>query len=109
MLIGGEDEKFRDPARRDALLNKKEIKLVKSYHRIKPKTDFNVDFVWAGTFGETKDSLPYIGEHKDFPHSYFVLGFGGNGITFSVTGMEMVSLWMEGKQHPLSRYFAFGR
>ncbi|MGC4129014.1 MAG: hypothetical protein QM564_05500 [Bergeyella sp.] len=31
-----------------------------------------------------------------------VCGFGGNGITFSVTGMEMVSLWLKGKKHLLS-------
>jgi glycine/D-amino acid oxidase-like deaminating enzyme len=33
---------------------------------------------------ETKDGLPYIGKHPNFPSAYFVLGFGGNGITFSV-------------------------
>ena len=51
----------------------------------------------VGTFGTTKDGLPYIGEHKDFLNSYFVLGFGGNGITFSVVGMEMVSSWLKGE------------
>jgi glycine/D-amino acid oxidase-like deaminating enzyme len=44
-----------------------------------------MDFV-CGYFGETKDGLPYIGKHPNFPSAYFVLGFG-NGITFSI-GME---------------------
>lgn len=109
MLIGGEDEKFRDPVRRDRLLEIKENKLINSYNKIRPHAIFNVDFTWAGTFGETKDSLPYIGSHPDFLRSYFVLGFGGNGITFSVTGMQMVSKWLKNKKHPLSEYFAFGR
>ncbi|ULT29112.1 FAD-dependent oxidoreductase [Sphingobacterium sp. E70] len=67
------------------------------------------DFSWAGTFGVTKDGLPYIGEHKAFKNSYFVCGFGGNGITFSVTAMEMVAFWLENRKHPLSEWFKFGR
>ena len=109
MLIGGEDEEFSNPRKRDELLNKKEEKLVKSYKKMLPESSFLVDFTWAGTFGETKDGLPYIGEHEDFKNSYFVLGFGGNGITFSVTGMEMVSAWLKNKDHKLSKYFKFGR
>ncbi len=109
ILIGGEDEEFKDATKRDELLAKKEQKLIKSFHKINPDKAFYPDFVWAGTFGETKDGLPYIGTHKNFKNSYFVLGFGGNGITFSVTGMEMVSDWLQGKKHPLTNYFRFGR
>lgn len=109
MLIGGEDEEFRNPLKRDALIGKKEQKLLRSFAKYLPDIPFHSDFAWAGTFGETEDGLPYIGEHKSFKNSYFVLGFGGNGITFSVTGMEMVSDWLKGKKHLLTPYFAFGR
>lgn len=109
LLIGGGDEDFVDAKKRDSLLGKKEKEILKALKKIKPDYHFYTDFVWAGTFGETKDGLPYIGEHKKFKNSYFVLGFGGNGITFSVTGMEMASLFMKNKKHPLSRYFKFGR
>jgi len=109
ILIGGGDEDFYDAEKRDDLLNKKEKEILKNLKKIKPDYHFYPDFVWAGTFGETKDGLPYIGEHKKLRNSYFVLGFGGNGITFSVTGMLMTSLFMKNKKHPLSRYFKFGR
>lgn len=109
LLIGGEDEDFSDPIKRDLLLNRKEKEILRSLKRIKPDYHFYTDFIWAGTFGETKDGLPYIGEHKDFKNSYFVLGFGGNGITFSVTGMKMASAFMKNKKHKLSEYFKFGR
>jgi len=108
-LIGGEDEEFVNPEKRDALIGKKEEKLRQLIHKVLPEKAFISDFAWAGTFGETKDGLPYIGEHKDFRNSYFVCGFGGNGITFSVAGMDMVSDWLKGKKHPLSRWFRFGR
>ncbi|WP_343660753.1 FAD-dependent oxidoreductase [Chryseobacterium sp.] len=109
LLMGGEDEDFYNAEKRDAILNIKEKRIIKTLKKIKPDYHFYPDFVWAGTFGETKDGLPYISEHKKFKNSYFVLGFGGNGITFSVTGMEMASLFMKNKKHPLSRYFKFGR
>ena len=74
-----------------------------------PDLEFRTDFAWAGTFGETKDGLPYIGEHPDFPSAYFVLGFGGNGITFSVTGMEMVSKYLKGEAKKKKKWFRFRR
>lgn len=109
LLIGGGDEDFRDPAKRDQLLDKKEKEILKVLKKISPDYQFYTDFVWAGTFGETKDGLPYIGAHEKHPNAYFVLGFGGNGITFSVTGMAMASAFLKNEKHPLNEYFKFGR
>lgn len=108
-LIGGEDEEFRNPEKRDELIRKKQQRLKTLFEKHFTHIKFNTDFAWAGTFGETKDGLPYIGEHKNFKNSYFVFGFGGNGITFSAIGMEMVSSWLKGKKHPLNEWFRFGR
>ncbi len=108
-LVGGEDEDFRDAGKRDRLIGKKTEKLEKEVSKLFPGRPFRTDFSWAGTFGETKDGLPYIGRHPDFPGAYFVLGFGGNGITFSVIGMEMISAFLSGKTHPLDPYFRFRR
>ncbi|MGD1319706.1 NAD(P)/FAD-dependent oxidoreductase [Chryseobacterium sp. 2R14A] len=109
LLIGGGDEDFYDPEKRDSVLDKKEKEIRRHLKRIQPDYLFYTDFVWAGTFGETKDGLPYISTHENFKNSYFVLGFGGNGITFSVTGMEMASAFMKNETHKLSEYFKFGR
>lgn len=109
LLIGGGDEDFYDAEKRDSFLDKKEKEIRRHLKRIQPDYLFYTDFVWAGTFGETKDGLPYIGTHENFKNSYFVLGFGGNGITFSVTGMEMASSFMKNEEHKLSEYFKFGR
>ncbi len=109
LLIGGEDEDYVDPEKRNANIGKKAEKLTKYLGKILPDYDFVNDFAWAGTFGETKDGLPYIGKHKDFPSTYFVLGFGGNGITFSVIGMDIIAALLQGKTHPLEAYYKFGR
>ncbi len=109
VLIGGEDEEFVDPAKRDSMITEKSAKLEKKLKKLLPGIKFRADFCWAGTFGETKDGLPYIGEHPNFPSAYFVLGFGGNGITFSVIGMDMVAAMLKGEKHPLDEAFRFRR
>lgn len=109
LLIGGEDEDFVNAKKRDELLNQKSDKLTKYLKKILPNYDFRMDFVWAGTFAETKDGLPYIGKHPNFESAYFVLGFGGNGITFSVIGMSLASEMLKNRKHPLQEYFRFRR
>ncbi|SMC69010.1 NAD(P)/FAD-dependent oxidoreductase [Pedobacter africanus] len=109
LLVGGEDENFKNALRRDLLLGRKEDKLIKTVKKYLPDVSFIADFRWCGTFGETKDGLPYIGTHPKFPDSYFLLGFGGNGITFSVTGAEMIVDMMKGTPGLLSHYFRFQR
>lgn len=109
ILIGGEDDEFQDARKRDKSISKKKNRLEKILENIFPEYRFRTDFAWAGTFGETKDGLPYIGEHPDFPCAYFVLGMGGNGITFSVIGMNMLSDFLKGEKNSLSEWWKFGR
>ena len=109
ILVGGEDEQFKNPERRDRLIDKKQELLLK-----KATTKFSglkliPDYAWAGTFGVTKDALPYIGEHPDYPNAYFVLAFGGNGITFSVMGMQILSDALAGRPNKFLVYFRFRR
>ena len=109
LLIGGEDEEFIAKDKREAALHKKSKKLAQTLQRILPDYDFRTDFSWAGTFGETKDGLPYIGTHPSYKQAYFLLGFGGNGITFSVIGTNVIADMLKDKQHPLAPYYRFGR
>ena len=91
------------------MIKEKSKNLEKKLSKLFSNYEFRTDFSWAGTFGTTQDGLPYIGEHPDFQNTYFVLGFGGNGITFSVVGMDMVSENLKNKKHHLSEYFKFRR
>jgi glycine/D-amino acid oxidase-like deaminating enzyme len=109
ILIGGGDENFKDPERRDALLDEKELTLAEKFGQCLPGMKFIPDFTWAGTFAATSDGLPYIGTHPDFPNSYFTLGYGGNGITFSVMSMEILSDAMASRPNKCLEYFRFDR
>ncbi|MGA0558762.1 NAD(P)/FAD-dependent oxidoreductase [Larkinella sp. VNQ87] len=109
ILVGGGDEPFKNAVLRDQLIDKKQEMLTEQVRELYPDLPFIPDLAWAGTFGETKDGLPYIGEHPDFPHSYFALGFGGNGITFSVTAAELIRDRLQGKPADELHWYRFGR
>ena len=109
VIIGGEDEDFVNAKRRDALISQKTRTLVKKFGRLFPGVSLEVAFAWAGTFGETKDGLAYIGVHPRFPHTYFALGYGGNGITFSLIAAEILRDGFLGRKNRDAPLFRFGR
>jgi glycine/D-amino acid oxidase-like deaminating enzyme len=109
ILIGGEDEDTIDPARRDALLPAKTETLVRKFSRRFPEIDFRVAHAWAGVFAESDDSMPYIGPHPAYPGAQFILGCGGNGITFALLAADLVRDAILGKDSPDAQLYAFGR
>lgn len=109
IIMGGGDEDFRDAKKRDKLLPKKEIYLLKKFQRKFPKVKFKLDYSWAGTFGETKDGLPYFGKPNPDKNEHYVLGFGGNGITFSVIAMNSILDSINNKQNQDLEYYRFHR
>jgi len=109
IIIGGGDEDFKDANKRDKLLPKKERYLLKQFHRKFPLINFKMDYSWAGTFGETQDGLPYFGKPDPRKNEHYVLGFGGNGITFSVLGMNSILDSINNKKNQDLEYYRFGR
>jgi len=109
ILIGGRDEEFFNPIRRDKLINRKKNQLVKDFNTIFPSIEFKPEFTWTGTFGATKDGLPFIGNYPPLPNSYFALGFGGNGITFSLIAAQIITDLIRGKKNNDAAIFSFAR
>jgi glycine/D-amino acid oxidase-like deaminating enzyme len=108
-IIGGEDDPFRDPARRDRLVDKKTDRLAEKFRGLFPGIELDIGFRWAGTFGETKDGLAYIGGVRQMPRCFFALGFGGNGITYSVIAADILRDLLLGKANDDTRLFRFDR
>ncbi len=109
VLVGGGDTRFRKSVNQHRMKEKRTAIILEELKEVLPALDFIEDFNWGGVFGSTKDGLPYIGESPEYPGSFFVLGFGGNGITFSVQAMEMIRARLRGEDHPLAGYYRFGR
>lgn len=108
MVIGGADEPFRDPRRRDQLMQKKVRHLLKRFGQLMPGTEFVPAATWCGTFGGTRDGLPYI-DRDPGTGAWFILGMGGNGIVFSQVGARIVRDQLLGRVDPDAELFRFER
>ena len=65
--------------------------------RLFPQLDTQPEFAWTGAFGTTTTGLPYIGaDPADIARILAVMGYGGNGITFSQIASELVPTAIEG-------------
>lgn len=109
MMVGGEDEDFENPTKRDRLIPTKAAVLLKKAMKLFPSIDLEVAYAWAGTFGETEDGLPYIGKVREFPNAYFALCYGANGTNFALMGAENIRDLYLGKSNPEVNIFGFSR
>jgi glycine/D-amino acid oxidase-like deaminating enzyme len=109
IIVGGEDVKTVNPVRRDLLIPAKTQVLTRKFKALFPDDKLEVAYSWAGTFGETKDGLAYIGRNPGLRNAYFALGYGGNGITYSLIAAEIIRDDLLGSRHPGAHLFKFGR
>lgn len=110
LLVGGEDDTIDNAAKRDAKVDKKAETLAQKVRTLFPLLEFNQAFAWAGTFAETKDGLPFFGPHNEGgPRVLFAMAYGGNGISYSEIGCELLQAWIEEQPHPLKSLFSFSR
>jgi glycine/D-amino acid oxidase-like deaminating enzyme len=109
VIIGGEDAPFATAHQQAGMIRRKTQKLARRFHAMFPGTEFEVAYAWAGTFGETKDGLAYIGVSPEWPNAYFALGYGGNGITMSVVAAELITNHYLGRKNQDWQIFRFDR
>jgi len=100
IIAGGEDEEFSDEDARNALTPKKIKAIARKAKMLVPGADFEADFSWTGCFGESPHGLPAIAPVPGLSRCYTVMGFGGNGITFSMLAAELVSRHIQGIEDP---------
>jgi len=109
IVVGGRDEPFINANKRDKLIAPKTKQLKKDIEKLFPAIEYKPEFSWAGVFGATKDGLPFIGSLPGKPHAYFALGFGGNGIVFSLMAAEIITGLVIKGQNKYSSLFSFNR
>lgn len=108
VICGGEDEHFSDEATRDALLDEKAARISDKLSRLLPAIDPRPDFAWTGAFGMTPTGLPLIGPVPRHPGVHAVLGYSGNGITFSRIAAEILRAEFTGSTDADAGLFSFG-
>jgi glycine/D-amino acid oxidase-like deaminating enzyme len=110
LLVGGGDESFADPESRDALIGAKAGELVRAAAALLPDAGvLEPEFAWAGTFGQTADSLPYAGAIPEVPGALFALAYGANGLVFASIAADLLAARVAGHEHPDAALFGFDR
>ncbi|MEJ0100457.1 MAG: FAD-dependent oxidoreductase [Pseudomonadota bacterium] len=107
VLCGGGDEDIADAAARDALLGHKASWLQRRLHTLLPAIDSRMACAWSGCFGVSADGLPTIGAVPGLRNVYAVLGYGGNGITFSMMAAQILRNLLTGAGDPDAELVAF--
>lgn len=107
VICGGEDEEFSDAETRDVLIAKKARAIGRKLEKLFPAIDATPEFAWAGAFGTTGTGLPRIGEVPGKKNVWAILGFGGNGITYSRIAADVVSAALAGRADPDADLYSF--
>ena len=101
LIVGGEDEDSATLHASKPTLVAKCRRLEKKLKALLPMVDFEVDYTWAGAFGESATGLPQIGPVEGMlDRVHAVMGFGGNGITYSVIASQVVGAAVRGDVDP---------
>lgn len=109
VICGGEDEPIGDAAARDALLAKKADTLASKLGQLFPRLDPAPAYAWAGSFGDSPTGTPTIGRVPRMPNCYAAMGYGGNGITFSMMAAQMLRSMIVGTGDPDQDLVSFSR
>ena len=107
LIVGGEDEDSPDRNDDPALLATKAATIAEKLRDLTGIEIGTPAYVWGAPFGNTTDGLPIIDRVPGHDRCLAVMGFGGNGITFSMIAAQIVAAAIAGKPDPDAGLFAF--
>lgn len=109
LLAGGADTAFAEDHGAAGRVARRSRKVLRGIRRLLPGVRVEQESAWAGTFGESRDALPWIGEIPGRSNVFGACGFGGNGITFAMIAAELLALRLHGERPDDLALFAFDR
>ncbi|AIQ16916.1 amino acid oxidase [Paenibacillus sp. FSL H7-0357] len=110
IIAGGKDEPLTDPERRDIRVLSQGQRLLEELEALFPEIrGIEAEYSWGAVFGSTRDGLPYMGPHPEYPHCYFIEGYGGNGTVYSMIAAELLADTLAGKYRPELELFSLTR
>ena len=107
LIVGGEDEDSAEAYASATKLRKKAATIRRKAEALLGLALPEPDHVWAAPFGTTRTGLPLIGRVPGLENVFAVMGFGGNGITFSQIAAEIVAAEIAGHADADADLFAF--
>jgi glycine/D-amino acid oxidase-like deaminating enzyme len=102
VIAGGLDEDISDPGCDAKILKNRTDGLLSQLGELFPEQQWEAEDAWCGTFGESTDDLPMLGEHPEQPGIFHALGVGGNGTIFSMIAASMLKDQLLGRPNALA-------
>lgn len=102
VILGGEDEPYEQSIFNKAMAEKKYSILTERLKSLLPsiKDDIQIDFKLCGEFISTRDNLGFIGRDGFHKNLYYCLGYGANGLIFSILGGQYLSKLLKNQDDP---------
>lgn len=107
LIAGGEDEDASETNSDPKKLAKKAKIIAQKLRELTGLKIGKPAYSWSAPFSVTDDGLPIIDRVPGFERIFAVMGFGGNGITFSVIGAQIIAAAIAGKPDPDAEIFRY--
>ena len=109
IIAGGLDIPYKETNYSNKIESKKYNILKQNIINIYKIKDIKINYKYCGVFNQTNDNLGYIGIDKQNKNKWFCLGYGANGILFSILGSIILKDLYLGKVNKNAKYFDFNR
>lgn len=111
VLIAGAEQAEAPARRRDALVKEWTFELMYELLKMYPAiSGLQPAYGWRLSSGMTRDGLPYIGAHRNYPRHLFALGGGvGESSTGAFLAARLLVRALEGESDPGDDAFGFTR
>ncbi|MCX8997054.1 FAD-binding oxidoreductase [Rhizobiaceae bacterium BDR2-2] len=107
IVAGGEDEEAAGTNSDPAKLKRKVAIISEKLHALTGIRIGRPAYTWSAPFSVTDDGLPIIDRVPGCERTFAVMGFGGNGITFSMIAAQIITAWVTGKPDPDAALFRY--
>jgi glycine/D-amino acid oxidase-like deaminating enzyme len=67
-----------------------------------PNHQWEAEYSWSGTFYDSRDGLPFLGESPEQPGIFHACGCGDNSTVYSMIAAEILLGRLTGREHPLA-------
>ena len=91
------------------LLVEKTERLLEGFSKLFPKVPSKSRTRGLESSVQLRMDCPASERCPEHPHTFFALGYGGNGITFSVTAADLFAIGGPAVPIPVAALFAFDR
>ncbi len=100
IIAGGLDEDTDQLEQDEDKIQARAQELARQVESLFPHLDIEIAYAWNAIFCGSTDGLPLIGPDPDQPNRFYVLGYEGNGVCYSMAGALLLKDHVVGKSNP---------